>query len=64
MAGENNNQQKQKIDYGGQKHKWANELNRFVLQTKRDFINYFDCLKIAVKGLTFMTLSQKECSCI
>ena len=48
MAGENNNnQQKPKIDYGGQKHKWANELNRFVLQTKRDFINYFDCLKIA-----------------
>lgn len=48
MAEKENQIQKSRIDYGGQKHKWANELNRFVLQTKRDFINYFDCLKIAV----------------
>lgn len=43
----NNRYNQQKIDYGGQKHKWANELNRFVVQAKKDFINYYDCLKIA-----------------
>ena len=47
MAEKENQIKKSRIDYGGQKHKWANELNRFVLLTKRDFINYFDCLKIA-----------------